>query len=60
MNSKTQFRQPAIPRVITTREPPGGDGWEGGGRRGEGEGEEEEGARLRRGGGDNRAEPYCF
>ena len=30
MNSKTQFRQPAIPRVVTTREPPGGEGGEGG------------------------------
>ena len=24
MNSKSEFRQPAIPRIITTREPPGG------------------------------------
>ena len=38
MNSKTQFRQPAIPRVITTREPPGGEGGEGGGWRGGGRG----------------------
>ena len=35
MNSKTQFWQPAIPRVVTTREPRG----EGG--KGLGEGEEE-------------------
>ena len=31
--SKTQFRQPAIPRVIASREPPGGEGGVGGGRR---------------------------
>ena len=34
MNSKAEFRQPAIPRVTTTREPPGGEG--GGGQRGRG------------------------
>ena len=33
MNSKSEFRQPAIPRIITTREPPGGEGGEGEGRR---------------------------
>ena len=31
MNSKTEFRQPAIPRITTTREPPGADGVRGGG-----------------------------
>ena len=50
MNSKTQFRQLAIPRVVTTKEPPGGERGEGGGRgrggrgrggRQRGEGEEE-------------------
>ena len=54
MNSKTQFRQPAIPRVVTTREPPGGEGGEGGWR---GEGGAEVAAREGGGGGDNRAEP---
>ena len=34
MNSKTKFLQPAIPRVVTTREPPGGEGGEGGWRGG--------------------------
>ena len=32
MNSKTEFRQPAIPRITTTREPPGAEGVRGGGR----------------------------
>ena len=36
MNSKCEFCQPAIPRIITTREPPGEEGWEGGRRRGGG------------------------
>ena len=36
MNSKTQFRQPAIPRVVTAREPSGGKEGEGGWRRREG------------------------
>jgi hypothetical protein len=46
MNSKAEFRQPAVPRVTATREPPGGDqqhqlqqlgrGGVGGGRRGRG------------------------
>ena len=55
INSKTQFRQPAIPRVITTREPPGGDRWEGGGRRRAGRGgggrrgQAEEGRRRQQG-----------
>ena len=46
MNSKTEFRQPAIPRITTTREPPGGEaeGGEGGGEGG--------------GGPDSRAESY--
>ena len=35
INSKSAFKQPAIPRVTTTREPPGGQGGGGqGGRRG--------------------------
>ncbi len=46
MNSKAEFRQPAVPRVTVTREPPGGDqqhqlqqlGRGGGGRRGRGRG----------------------
>ena len=49
MNSQTKSRQPAIPRVVTTREPrgEGGKGWgEGEGREGQrgqarGKGEEE-------------------
>ena len=55
MNSKSEFCQPAIPRIITTREPPGGEGGEGGG---EGEEGGKEGGEAARGeGGDNRAEP---
>ena len=41
MNSKTEFRQPAIPRITTTRETPGGEavrGGGGGGGRGRGRG----------------------
>ena len=40
MNSKTEFRQPAIPRITTTREPPPGEGAGGGrgGGRGRGRG----------------------
>jgi hypothetical protein len=41
MNSKAEFRQPAVPRITATREPPGGDqqqGRGGGGRRGRGRG----------------------
>ena len=41
MNSKSEFKQPAVPRVTTTREPPGGErggpgGRGGGGGRGRG------------------------
>ena len=38
MNSKSEYRQPVIPRIVTTREPPAGEGGEGGGRRGGGTG----------------------
>ena len=43
MNSKSEFKQPAIPRVTTTREPPVGE--RGGGQGGRGG----EGGRGRRG-----------
>ena len=51
MNSKTEFRQPAIPRITTTREPSPGEGAGGGrgGGRGQGKGGE---------GPDNRAESF--
>ena len=56
-NSKSEFRQPAVPRIITTREPPGGEGRVWGGREEEGEeGQAEGAARGGGGGGDSRAE----
>ena len=54
-NSRSEFRQPTIPRIVTTREPPAGEGGEGRGRRGGGTGRGTcRGVSQR---GDNRVEP---
>ena len=49
MNSKAEFKQPAIPRVTTTREPPGGEGGGGQGGTGRGGSRERGGSRGRGG-----------